>query len=90
MKVTVKQQPEEFKHVTLEITLETKEELEILYQLGNHGGSIERHINNYENAEYKINNLVSKFYDLNLPNHAQTQITNQSNPNSDNAGNVKS
>lgn len=33
MKVTVKQQPEEFKPVTLEITLESREELEILNEI---------------------------------------------------------
>ena len=36
MKVTVKQQPEEFKPVTLEITLESQKEIEILYQLANY------------------------------------------------------
>ena len=35
MKVRVKQQPEEFKPVTLEITLESREELEAMYQLSN-------------------------------------------------------
>jgi len=35
MKVTVKQQPEEFKPVTLEITLQSQKEIEIMYAIAN-------------------------------------------------------
>jgi hypothetical protein len=40
MKVTVKQQPEEFKPVTLEITLEGQKEIEMLYQLANYAPTL--------------------------------------------------
>jgi hypothetical protein len=45
MKVTVKQQPEEFKPVTLEITLESREELEAMYQVANYSSQVEKMIN---------------------------------------------
>jgi hypothetical protein len=41
MKVTVKQQPEEFKPVTLEITLESREELEAIYRIIDSAAKIE-------------------------------------------------
>ena len=45
MKVTVKQQPEEFKPITLEITLESREELEAMYQVANYSSQVEKMIN---------------------------------------------
>jgi metallophosphoesterase superfamily enzyme len=63
MKVTAKQQPEEFKPITLEITLETAEELEILFQLGNHGESIEEMLNKDMEQDYEIDKLLTIFYE---------------------------
>ena len=62
MKVTVKQQPEEFKPVTLEITLESKEEIYILYQLGNNGASVEKLLNELQSSDYKVDDLLTVFY----------------------------
>ena len=51
MKVTVKQQPEEFKPITLEITLESREELDAMYQVANYSSQVEKMINK-EQREY--------------------------------------
>jgi hypothetical protein len=56
MKVTVKQQPEEFKPVTLEITLESREELEAMYQVGNYSYQIQELINKEESKFGKPSN----------------------------------
>lgn len=47
MKVTVKQQPEEFKPVTLEITLERREELEAMYRLVDFAPEIAQRFRNF-------------------------------------------
>jgi hypothetical protein len=52
MKVTVKQQPEKFKPVTLEITLESREEYEIIYDLFMYNETVSKAV--YENSQRQL------------------------------------
>lgn len=69
MKVTVKQQPEEFKPVTLEITLESKEELEIMHEIVALNVTIPRELTRYgrHKVEHLLGNLFSTTSKLILP-----------------------
>jgi hypothetical protein len=64
MKVTVKQQPEEFKPVTLEITLESREELEAMYKLGGWGCEVESFVSEKEQRKIEVNRILYPIYSI--------------------------
>ena len=71
MKVTVKQQPEEFKPVTLEITLESREELEAMYRLIDFAPEMSRRFKNVPIRDTAIP-IFNKLEKLCIENNIET------------------
>ena len=67
MKVTVKQQPEEFKPVTLEIALESREELEAMYSLSLWGEEVRSLVCQLSGREQYVNKILYPIYELLKP-----------------------